>query len=324
MDSYADGNFDGKLDIDTSQGFLFYNPAFTSYVDMEIMTYTNADGKRAIKAAIAARANGIVSSIRKRESGRVERNYLPSTLNSPGNVFVDVEFANNEEGYFLLSKEGVILGIDKSGNEYVYNTIRPQKSGNKKAVDMEVVKGDLADPVIYVLFANGTVSRINSKSGMAAPALTGAPFSEAPIYVDMEIIKENNQFVAGVVGTSPGQFFEVYPEGGKPQGVELPNFQFGANATMAAFELQNDPDFGLGLFAVTRIGTIHTFGSADRFLSTKTDPTSLFPPNSAENGGPFVVTITDPSTGNTIYQINPNINIPIVEDIEVYLIDQTE
>ncbi|MDP8244203.1 MAG: hypothetical protein P9L94_09000 [Candidatus Hinthialibacter antarcticus] len=310
---WFDFNGDGELDPASSLGFLSFNTT-KQYVDLEILTAGSESTE--VSAVIAARNDGFIRSVRRNaETGFIQRNYLPSIDLRP----VDIEFATNADGYFALSKEGDVFAVGADGSLNAFRTIRTSRTG-KKAVDMEVVSGDLNNPVIYVLFSGGLISRIDSPAGSASPALTGPPVSNVPAYTDLELIVESGILAGGVACTGPGDFFEVYPEGGEPTGIELPTFFFGSNSTLVGFAVQNDPTHGLGIFAVTRFGSIHTFGGADNFLTTVRE-NRLLPVNPVDPIGPFIFSFTDPSNGEEIFTINSGIGAPIVEDIEVFLVN---
>ncbi|MBZ0257061.1 hypothetical protein K8I31_13425, partial [bacterium] len=300
-------------DAASSLGFLSFNTT-KQYVDLEIMT--DGPDSTEVRAVVAVRNDGFVRSVRRnKDTGFIQRNYLPSIDLRP----VDIEFADNADGYFALSKEGDIFAVGADGTLNAFRTIRSSATG-KKAVDMEVVSGDLNDPVIYVLFSGGLISRIDSPAGTAAPALTGPPVSNVPAYTDMELLVEDGAFAGGAACTGPGDFFEVYTEGGEPTGIELPTFFFGSNQSLVGFAIQNDPQYGLGIFAATKFGTIHTFGGADNFLTTIRE-NRILPVNPENPIGPYIFSFTDPSNGNEIFTINSGIGAPIVQDIEVFLVN---
>ncbi len=310
---WFDFDGDGVLDPASSLGFLSFNTT-RQYIDIEILT--DGSDSTEVRAVIAARDDGFIRSVRRNpDTSFIQRNYLPSIDLRP----VDIEFADNGGGYFALSKEGDVFSVGADGSLNAFRTVRALRTG-KKAVDMEVVSGDLNNPVIYVLFSGGLISRIDSDAAASFPALTGPPVSNVPSYTDLEILVQDGQLAGAVASTGPGDFFEAYPEGGEPTGVELPKFFFGSNATLVGFAIQDDPTHGLGIFAVTRFGTIHTFGGADNFLTTVRE-NRLLPVNPDDPVGPFIFSFSDPSNGNEIFTINSGIGAPIVEDIEVFLVN---
>ena len=310
---WFDFNGDGMLDPASSLGFLSFNTA-KQYVDLEIMT--DGPDSKEVRAVIAARSDGFIRSVRRNpQTGFIQRNYLPSIDLRP----VDIELADNGDGYFALTKEGEVFAVGADGSLSGFRTIRNSRTG-KKAVDMEVVSGALDNPVIYVLFSGGLISRIDSPAGTASPVLTGPPVSNVPAYTDLEILVEGGNIIGAAACTGPGDFFEVYAEGGEPTGIELPTFFFGSNSTLVGFTAQNDPTHGLGIFAVTRFGSIHTFGGADSFLTTIRD-NRVLPVNPENPIGPFIFSFIDPSSGEEIFTINSGIGAPIIEDIEVFLVN---
>ena len=115
----------------------------------------------------------------------------------------------------------------------------------------------------------------------------------------MELYEDGAVLVDGF-----GQFYTVSPSGA-PLDIPLPELDFGFDA-MRAFEIQNDPVHGVGIFAVTGLGTLHTSGAADFFLTSegvnRRGDLQIF---ENERGIPF----------GTI-----NIFFDIIRDIEVWII----
>jgi len=178
---------------------------------------------------------------------------------------VDIEFNNDGSGYYALRRNGDIdyFTSDPTNVPLIAN-IRTQATGIGAPVSLAILDGDGVNASGYVLTNRGFVLEFGG-----APALSGdLPASINGVYVDLELIQG-----FGIVANRFGKFFAVTEDGtGDTGGLPLPDFNFG-EPQLIDFEIQVDPnvDFnnGIGVFGLTRIGSLHTFGAADFFLTSE-------------------------------------------------------
>ncbi len=262
-----DANQDGELNDNGTTNILSqFLGGQDLYNDLEIFVDENG----LITATLASSSDGrVVNNII--EGNVVTRNpfntytklfqFVPFTK---GGV-VDVEFDNTASGYYALRRNGDIdyFTTDPANVPLVAN-VQPRISSTGAPVALSILDGDGENASGYVLTNQGRVIEFGG-----APALSGnVPISQGALYVDMELIQG-----VGIVANKFGKFFAVTEDGsGDIDGLPLPDFNFGT-PELIDIELQVDPnvDFndGIGLFGLTRIGSLHTFGAADVILTSE-------------------------------------------------------
>jgi len=300
------------------------------YRDLELYVENDGTTQAKFKAMLAATGDGRVFSTRFVETDgamTVVRNYLGSFgVRFPlPDVVSDVEFftetpnavAQNggmswtpdaADGYFMLMTDGTIYAIvDKQIPVKV-----AKASTNPRlnpAVDLEVVSieqnadGSVIQINGYVLMAKGQVKEL----GDVRPMI-GVPVSNVPVYKDMELFGD-----ALVVADGFGHFTIATEPGAAKPNLPLPVLGFGQANVLEAFTIQVDPTVeefdGIGFFVVTNIGTIHTSGAADRFLT--------------DEGANRRVDLTIGETAEGYKFGMIGINFDIIRDIEAYLVPQS-
>lgn len=323
ISGYFDVNGDGELDVSTSRNLLALNPVGNKYVDLEMVVANEGTPDAEITAVAGVTNRGLVFSTVRDSIGLLNGGILPDITIL--NQIVDIELVADGSAYFVIGQKGTLLAVHVDGRIKQV----PYTVDFVQAIDLELAAdATYEDPKAYVLSRKGVITAIGD-----VPELSGNPFSNAPVYRDMEILYGSGvdslgytgDIVGVVLATGPGDFFTAGPEGSLD--LELPTFDFGFQDALVGFDIQYDTgqgfgifDSGFGLFAATSIGSIHTFGIADNLLTEigqgrRADDLTDDPD---ATGGSFLV--TNPETGEVF--INPNITSDIVTDIEVYIIEQ--
>ncbi len=298
---FYDADEDGQLDDpETTQGLFSFVAPRDVYRDTEVYIRNNQ-----VNAVLAARGDGLILSARFNRAGTdvtVETNFIASlgvTFNS-SNVVVDVEFTENGSGYFVLLNDGSIYRVEGRNS-------RPQRvvdalldPSRTPAADMEIVSENGININGYILTAKGRIITLGD-----APVLIGSE-TNINIFRDMELYEGQ-----AIVADAFGGFNIIKPASSDTFiDVPLPELNFGA-AVLRDFEIQVDEANaalfgGVGIVATTDLGTLHTSGAADFFLTDE---------GLARRPDLEVVERED----GTKY-IDLGITFPIIKDIELYIL----
>jgi len=260
------------------------------YRDIEVYVENPGTKDAKMKAMMAATGDGRVYSVRYAEiNGKTQviKNYLGDFgIRFPyANIVTDIKFypeapkgykvtdasgraPDRADGYFLLFSDGSIYSVVGSGKP-VKVAKNLTDSRNNPAVDLEIVSieqddsGKITGLNGYVLLAKGQIKHF----GKVKP-LVDSPNSPSPIFKAMELYGDG-----AVIADGYGRFYLAHTPGSPNPDIALPSLNFGRNNVLEAFEIQVDPNVkefnGVGIFAVTNIGTIHTSGAADFFLTAE-------------------------------------------------------
>ncbi|MBN2329188.1 MAG: hypothetical protein JXR73_18760 [Candidatus Omnitrophica bacterium] len=316
----TDLNGDGALSALERVSLFPYFVGRDVYRDIEIHMENGA-----IKAVLAMRGDGGIFTAEIGDDGKANRGYLPDLGITFSNVdaVADVEFSDDGQAYFVLMADGTLISVDKNGVQ-LFDRVKTPKKGvgagaidyrQNPAVDLEIISAADASvmPTAYVLDARGFIHPL----GGAAPLTTiGAPVSNSPIYIDIEMVPGMD---SAVVADGFGRFFHAVPEGANPPDIILPELGFSrSEPVLIDFEIQKDSNVeyaqGIGIMALTKIGTLHTAGAADFLLTeeglaNRADlvglPEGVYPRvDQNATGKPF---------------INMGILFDIIRDLELYL-----
>ncbi len=275
---FFDLNQNGVLDDpNSSKVILPYFAGRDTYRDIEVYIENEGTPDANIKAVAGMTGRGRIFSaeILETPGGALvpSLNFLPGlqrTFDSPEAVR-GIEFINGAQGYVVLFNDGRIQRVDVSDEAGVQanrtiiqnSIVDPLRS---PAVDIEVLSSDEATVSGYTLDARG---RIRAFGG--APELVGVPVSPNPIFTDMELLRLPDQTIA-VVADVAGSFFTAAEDGAEVPDIPVPQLGFNAENFLLDLEVQIDPSIeafnGIGVMAITRIGSVHTSGAIDFFLTS--------------------------------------------------------
>jgi len=265
ISGFYDLNGNGVLDDPaTTRGLFPYTSPNDVYVDFKV--YIKND---AVQAVMAAAGDGRVYTTRFNKAGAkttVEKNFIADlgirfkTLD----VLRDVEFDDNANGnaYYALLSDGSVYRVEgKSGKPQLAVRSFADPSDNP-AIDLEILKSSGKNISGYILTAMGEIKTLGD-----APVLVG-PVSDIPIFKNMQLYGGG-----AVLADGFGKFYPIVPKGAKPLNIPLPELNFGISV-LQDFKIQVDEshaDFfgGFGIIATTTLGTLHTSGAADFFLTEK-------------------------------------------------------
>ncbi len=298
---FYDRNGNGILDDPSTTAWIRYFEGQDIYCDLEVYIENEGTEDARIKAALAITGDGLISSalFEQTVSGvQVTTNYLmPLGIDfSTPDTVRDVEFHADGQGYYTLLSDGSILSASMKSESVLLPVLVQSKLTNPRldpAVDLEIVEsGDTFSA--YVLTAKGRIFAI----GDATP-LIGNAISNIPIYKDMELYGSG-----AVIADGYGRFTTVTPDGSE---LDIPLFQldFGFDA-LVDFEIQVDPEYGVGIISLTNVGTLHTSGAIDFFLTAE---------GAARRDDLDIITTEDGVSFATL-----NINFDILRDLEVWLL----
>ncbi|MEW6239165.1 MAG: hypothetical protein AB1656_27600 [Candidatus Omnitrophota bacterium] len=284
----------------TTRGLFPYTSPKDVYVDFKVYIQDNA-----VKAVMAAAGDGRIYTTRFNKVGAkttLEKNFIADLgirFNTV-DVLREVEFDNNANGnaYFALLSDGAVYRVEgKSGKPQLAVRSFADPSDNP-AIDLEILKSSGKNISGYILTAMGEIKTLGD-----APVLAG-PVSDIPIFKNMELYGGG-----AVLADGFGEFYTVVPKGAKPLDIPLPELDFGISV-LQDFKIQVDESHagffgGVGIIATTTLGTLHTSGAADFFLTAE---------GLARRPDLDVVTRAD----GTKY-IDLGINFNIIRAIEIYI-----
>lgn len=354
---FYDLDGDGTLDNITSQGLLFFNPLGENYVDLEVIVENKGEQNASIAGVFAITDGGLLTASFPPGSPlndsplRSVRTLIQIQDQVNGVVDLEVDLISDSDGNLqgllnILTRGGFLLSVafDSESVEFLggsfADVLSERANVTERFVDME------SEELNLVLMTNlgRLLGFAENAPGIEGEEITFAfpPRSNVPSYKDVELlfVNEAGELFAGnsvidaeadpltlagmILAQGTGDFEFVPTAGDDTPEISLPQFNFGDNDSLQAFDIQIDRNFGFGtfengfgLFAMTNIGTIHTWGVSDRFL-TEIGQERRSDIGSPEEGGSFFD--TDPDTGEVF--INPGVAIDIFEDIEVYLVPQ--
>ncbi len=294
-----DGN--GELDDPTTTRLFQYFAGRDIYRDYELFI---EEGE--VRAVIAATGNGFIFSAQFDRSGEqvvVEPDFIAGLgiRFQSNNVLRDVEFTQNGTGYIALLSDGSLYRVEGKEGQPQRISQAFTNARNNPAVDFEILEEGENGLSAYILTANGRIKTVGE-----APALS-SPVSNAPIFRDMELYEG-----VAVLADGFGQFFIAAQEGQEEiPPIPLPEeLVFGVDV-LRDFEIQVDmlhEDYeGVGLVATTTLGTLHTAGAADYFLTEE---------GLARRPDVDIVTRED----GTKY-IDLSIHFDIIRDLELYILE---
>ncbi|MGI6458462.1 MAG: hypothetical protein ACOX5R_23000 [bacterium] len=318
---FYDANNNGILDDPTTiLGTLEFLPNQDAYSDVELYIENEGTDQAQLRGILGLVGDGRIFSSQVTEVSEgtyVVKNEYLTNIASMGVIFPttdvirDLEYNEDGSGYYMLMNDGTIFSV--IGNRGIPTRVGSKLTDAKlaPAVDLEVVSGIGADLQGYVLDARGRIYNIGGTAPMAVELTevdllnADLPASDIPIFRDMELYGDG-----ALVADGYGRFYPVTADGTGALDIVMPVLDFDHLDVMVDFEIQIDPtiqDFnGVGIFVLTKVGSIHTFGAADIFLTEQ---------GVARRGDANIV-----RTPNGLPFVSLNIPIPIFRDIEVYLI----
>ncbi|MGC9330050.1 MAG: hypothetical protein ACP5I1_20610, partial [Candidatus Hinthialibacter sp.] len=268
-----DLNGDGDLSALEQVSLFPYFVGLDVYRDVEVHMENGA-----IKAVLAMRGDGGIFTAEIGDDGIAHRGYLPDlgiTFSSVDAV-ADVEFSDDGQAYYVLMADGTLISVDKNGVQLFDRVKTPNADviagaidyRLNPAVDLEIISaGDPAVmPAAYVLDGYGFIHAL----GDAAPLKAiDAPVPNEPVYIDIEMVPGMD---SAVIADGFGRFYFAVPEGANPPEIILPELGFSrSDPVLIDFEIQKDVNVeyaqGIGIMALTKIGTLHTSGAADFLLT---------------------------------------------------------
>lgn len=317
---FFDLNQNGVLDDPVSSKILVpYFDGRDVYRDIEVMIDNEGTPEAKISSVIALTGRGRIFGAKLDETPAgvtvPNINFFPGLQRTfdNANTLRGIEFVNDGTGYVVVFNDGRVRRIDTSSDpsvQAVRSTIKDTflNINTSPAVDIEVLSSDATSVNGYILDARGRITVLGN-----APALTGVPVSPNAIFTDMELLTVDGNPVA-VVADVVGNFYIATVEGVATPDIATPELAFNDANILLDVEVQVDPSIeafgGIGVMAVTRIGSVHTAGAIDFFLTS----------DGVTRRSDLEIA-TNPDTGVQFIQLG-FFGLDVVRDLELFIIGQ--
>ena len=218
---------------------------------------------------------------------QIIRNPLPDlarvlgTGRARGTVkMVDIKINDARDGFFVLSERGRIISAqnDPQGGRLPKANgaeVAPFMSAPNTAVAFALAPGGGVPGAVkgYILTSDGRIVRFpfTADTEEVPPLVPVKPLRNKGTFVDLSLAVSDGKVVGAILANGLGEIYVAMPEGGEMPPIDIEggfaSLEFPISTPLilqAAAVVPTDDTFGV--VALDRVGGLHTFGKASRFL----------------------------------------------------------